>query len=148
MEKDKEGSSDEICANVFSETTTLMETIREFCVQVQKQKRNVSLERVYHSFRVLRSAAINLCDIGTRQKVVFNDVTCFKSLTQSLVAFEHMRVARDYPTPRTARNTYKVRPGLRVKIEREGRESDSRHSLSCDHCCVLVIARSVRVLRK
>ena len=36
MEKDKEGSSEGMCAHVFSETTTLMENIRE-CVALSSR---------------------------------------------------------------------------------------------------------------
>mmetsp|Transcript_16982 Transcript_16982/g.50106 ORF Transcript_16982/g.50106 Transcript_16982/m.50106 type:complete len:430 (+) Transcript_16982:272-1561(+) len=49
-----------------------------------------------------------LCSTLRGLNIEMNDVTLYRSLDEALAAFERIRVARDYPTPRSARDTYKV----------------------------------------
>lgn len=58
---------------------------------------------------MLREANADLCShLGRHSDSKLNDVNLYHPLSSALAAFERIRVARDYPTPRSARNTYKV----------------------------------------
>eukprot|EP00038_Savillea_parva_P030112 m.75530 g.75530 ORF g.75530 m.75530 type:complete len:646 (-) comp9003_c0_seq2:1431-3368(-) len=94
--------------NLLDEVSTLTESVRHYCVQERSVTRNTSLEEVYESFRRIRTQSVELCELMQASKNSVNEVIVFQAMSNALDAFERIRVARDYPTPRSARQTYKV----------------------------------------
>ena len=85
----------------------LMRAIRCFATH-RKRQRNVELENVYMVFRELRAhtAAVTSALVSAGKPVPA--IIAAESTRRAVEAFENIRMSKDYPTPRSARQYHKV----------------------------------------
>lgn len=108
----KEGADNSEQVKILFDTiTTLLRSIRMFCTQDkevngQVRCRNTALEQSYALLREIRR--LN-CDLSIRARPHgLLDVNLYNQTAKIVESFEEVRVVRDYPTPKSARQFYKL----------------------------------------